>query len=117
METNQVAKIDFHKRVSVHYQEVWTFSEIGFGKLDSTASAQGMRLTRVLDGNVPGFSITEFVLDLVTEMPRAHHQTANSLVSQLPDQKLKERSVSYRGQRLGRGWHYGPQARPQAAYE
>ena len=95
MKTNQSAKIDFQKRVSVHYQELWNFPEIGFGKLHSAGGAQGMRFPRVLDGNVPRFSITEFVLDLVTEMPRAHHQTANSLVSKLPNQQFKERSIPY----------------------
>ena len=62
-------------------------------------------------------SVAEFVLYLNGKITRAHDQTADPLVSELPNQQLQKRLVSYRCEWLGDGWQYRTQAGSLAADE
>jgi hypothetical protein len=117
MKTNQLTEFEFQKRVAIHDYKFGSIAKVGSCQLDRAASPQGAQFLRVLNRNVPRSAVTECFFDLVAEITGAHNQTADSLATELPDQQFKERAVSHRGKRLGRGWHYGPQARAQTPNE
>src|ERR1700730_10617312 len=108
-------KIDLHKRVAVHDQEIRKVTKVPLCELDSTSSPERIRFFRVFNRHAPVMAIAEFVFDPVSKIASAHHQAVNSLVAQLPNQQFKEGLISYGRKGLGRGWYHRTQAGSQAA--
>ncbi len=62
--------------------------------------AQRLFFLRIIDCNVKGLAISEFIFDLIRQIASTHHQAADSLRTELPDQQMKERFLSNRRKHL-----------------
>src|SRR5580658_1605363 len=109
MKRHEVMEIDFKKRVAIHHQEFRIVFEIARGEFYSTCSTEGLLFLGVFNRNVPSSAITEFVFNLFCQVARTHHQTMDSLRTQLADQQMKKGFLSNRCEHLGRRWYCGTQ--------
>src|SRR5437879_4244415 len=81
-----LSNIGLHERVGIHDEEIRNVSKVSSGKLVSASGPEWTRFFRVFNGHIPVMAISEFVLDLLSKIPGTHHQTANFLVAELPNQ-------------------------------
>jgi len=79
MKTDELGKVDFQKRVAIHYQEIGILLDMAPCQLQRSCRSQRMRLRGILNRDVPFPPIAEFFFNLVGKMTRAHHDAANTL--------------------------------------
>jgi hypothetical protein len=95
MKLNQAAEINFHKGITVHYQEIAGVSEELPSEFNCASGAQWMWLSRILNLKAQVSTISELPFNLVSEVAGAHDQIADPLATQLPDQQLKKWPISH----------------------